>query len=273
MKYPGSDTISVLFLGTDPDPFSGICFEAVCSRAAYRITAGIYDVVRQSPIRVIHGTIQQNGITGILSLMIRFATNRIGLVMRKIGVRVGGPPTMRALIQDHSFPVLICNRINSVLMIEKIHSIAPDLIVVAGFRRILSPEIIQIPRLGCVNVHPSLLPRYRGPNPCYWVLKNGEVETGVSLHFIDEGIDTGDIIRQETIPINSGDTSKSLRIKTAQCGARLLKWMFAVLESGGTLPRCAQDDSQSTYFSFDGKSVPHSLRKFAKTEGQAGRSE
>lgn len=167
---------------------------------------------------------------------------------------------MRTLLQDHSFPILICNRINSVSMIEKIHSISPDLIVVAGFRKILSPEIIQIPRLGCVNVHASLLPKYRGPNPCYWVLKKGEKETGVSLHFIDEGIDTGDIIGQETIPIDPGDNSKSLRIKTAQSGARLLKWMFTVLEAGGTLPRCAQDDSQSTYYSVDGKSVPHSLR-------------
>lgn len=260
MKYPGSETISVLFLGTDPDPFSGICFEAVCSRANYRITAGIYDIVRQNPIRVIHGTIQQHGITEIFSLMIRFAANRIGLMMRKIGIHVGGQPTMRTLLQDHSFPILICNRINSVSMIEKIHSISPDLIVVAGFRKILSPEIIQIPRLGCVNVHASLLPKYRGPNPCYWVLKKGEKETGVSLHFIDERIDTGDIIGQETIPIDPGDNSKSLRIKTAQSGARLLKWMFTVLEAGGTLPRCAQDDSQSTYYSVDGKSVPHSLR-------------
>jgi len=244
-----TDTISVLFLGTDPDPFSGICFQAVCNLSVFQFTAGIYDVVRQNPVGVLHRTIQQKGVSGIRSLVVRSASQHSRRLMRKVGIQVEGPPTIRELLRDYPIPIMICNRINSVLTVEKIQSLTPDLIVVAAFRRILSPEIIQIPRLGCVNVHPSLLPRYRGPDPFYWVLKNGEKETGVSLHFIDEGIDTGDIIIQEKIPIEGGDTARSLRIKTANCGARLLRWVFEVIESGGELPRRVQDHSRATYYS------------------------
>ena len=106
--------------------------------------------------------------------------------------------------------------------IKKIRDWKPDLLVVAAYGKILPEELLKIPGLGCVNVHPSLLPRWRGASPIQNALLAGDTETGVTLMLMDKGMDTGDIISQEKISIETTDTQEVLREKVAQTGEKLL---------------------------------------------------
>lgn len=103
--------------------------------------------------------------------------------------------------------------INSDLSANEIALFQPDLIVVAHFERILKYNIIQIPKYGCINLHPSILPNYRGLSPQHWPIINGDIYTGITVHFINEGIDTGDIIRQRVIEIEPSDYVSDLQLK------------------------------------------------------------
>lgn len=113
--------------------------------------------------------------------------------------------------------------------------LAPDLIVVAAYGKILPPDILSLPRLGCINVHSSLLPRYRGAAPINWAILNGDRETGVTIMHMAEGLDTGDMIAWDATPIGEDETAPELHDRLAEMGARLLSRAVEALEQG-----CAQ---------------------------------
>jgi methionyl-tRNA formyltransferase len=121
--------------------------------------------------------------------------------------------------QSSSHPL----RINSERVIEEIIKMAPDLIIVVYYDQILGKEIIDIPPMGCINLHLALAEEYRGCYPTTWALINGEKMTGVTLHYIDEGIDTGDIIAQYRIPIYPSDTGKDLYDRCTRGGTFLFE--------------------------------------------------
>lgn len=121
----------------------------------------------------------------------------------------------------------------------------PDAGVVVGYGRIIPPAIFRIPRHGIVNVHASLLPRYRGAAPVEWAIANGETRTGVTTIRIDEGLDTGDILLQRETEIGEEETAIELRARLAQMGADLLIETLAGLENGAIQPR-PQDHAQAT---------------------------
>lgn len=106
--------------------------------------------------------------------------------------------------------------------IATVHDLKPDLIVVAAYGQILPPALLGLPRHGCVNVHASLLPKYRGAAPIQWALLEGETETGVTVMKMDEGLDTGGILSQERLPIGPTETAPELHDRLAALGARLL---------------------------------------------------
>lgn len=120
---------------------------------------------------------------------------------------------------------LRAKNINSEAIVEKIRYIKPDLICVAHFERIIKSEILQIPRLGCLNLHPSLLPLYRGLSPQHFPIINGEDKTGITIHFINEGIDTGNIVLQKEIALTDKMYVADLQLiwakmyKTVMCEA------------------------------------------------------
>ena len=116
-----------------------------------------------------------------------------------------GQESIIAVAEDLGIEVLSPPRISSKL-IEEIRGINPDLIISAYYRKIFPKELIEIPRLGIVNVHPSLLPYYRGPVPTAWAILNNEKEFGITIHKIDAGIDTGDILVQSTHDIGDDET-------------------------------------------------------------------
>jgi methionyl-tRNA formyltransferase len=131
---------------------------------------------------------------------------------------------------------------------EFFHALAgwkPDLIAVAAFGRLLPPVILSLPLLGCINVHGSILPKYRGAAPIQWAIINGETETGITTMLMDEGMDTGAILLQETIPITPDDTVGTLSPRLAELGGNLLVETITRLKAGTLIPR-PQDSSRAT---------------------------
>lgn len=132
---------------------------------------------------------------------------------------------------------------------QLIKKLSPDLIVVSSFNQIVLKAIISIPKLGVINIHPSLLPKYRGPTPTIWVLLNGERETGVTIHFIeDEKIDSGRIIQQARLKISSSDTDGLLRQKLAVLSEKVLKEALYLIQTKDRKIFSPQKESEATYY-------------------------
>ncbi|ONI39602.1 methionyl-tRNA formyltransferase [Candidatus Epulonipiscium fishelsonii] len=129
---------------------------------------------------------------------------------------------------------------------EYLKKLSPDLIVVVAFGQILPESILNIPKLGCINIHGSLLPRYRGAAPIQWSIINDEQVTGVTIMYMDKGMDTGDIIYKKEIPILPNETATSLYNKMMYIGADALKEALPLIEAGGKL-REVQNHSAATY--------------------------
>ena len=130
--------------------------------------------------------------------------------------------------------------------VEVLKGYGAELFVVAAFGQILSKEILDMPKYGCVNIHASLLPKYRGAAPIQWAILDGEKETGVTIMQMNEGLDTGDMLTKVIVPIEDTDTGESLFDKLAEAGAKLLIETIPQIESGEVAPQ-PQDDSLSTY--------------------------
>jgi len=130
--------------------------------------------------------------------------------------------------------------------VEDLKALAPDLCVTAAFGQILSQEILDIPPMGNINVHASLLPRHRGSAPINWAILQGDKEAGVTTMMMDKGIDTGDMLLKSATPIQPGETAGELTLRLSQLGADLLLETLHALENG-TLVRIPQDESQMTY--------------------------
>ena len=130
--------------------------------------------------------------------------------------------------------------------VKTLADLAPDVIVVVAFGQILPKSILEIPRYGCVNIHASLLPKYRGAAPIQWAVIDGEKETGVTTMFMNEGLDTGDILEKEAVPLDPKETGGSLHDKLSAVGGRLILSTLKGLEDG-TLKGTPQTDEGSCY--------------------------
>ena len=133
-------------------------------------------------------------------------------------------------------PVWQPERIRRPEAVEQLKELAPDVIVVVAFGQILSRQVLDIPRLGCVNVHASLLPKYRGAAPIQWAILDGETCTGVTTMLMDEGIDTGDMLEKLEVPIAPDETGGSLHDKLSRAGAELIRSTLRRLEAGTLVP-------------------------------------
>jgi methionyl-tRNA formyltransferase len=130
--------------------------------------------------------------------------------------------------------------------IEVMKELAPDLIVVIAFGQILPKALLEVPRHGCINVHASLLPRYRGAAPINWCIINGETETGVTTMQMDVGLDTGDMLLKKSTPIDPEENSSSLHDRLASIGAEALAETLDLLLAGRLVPE-RQDDALTCY--------------------------
>ncbi len=147
------------------------------------------------------------------------------------------PPPVKLAAQTLGLTILQPERVRTPDFLETFRSLSPDVVVVAAFGQILPTEIIRGPRSGCINIHPSLLPKYRGAAPINWALIRGETTTGVTIMRMDEGVDSGDILLQEETVIGSQETFGELHDRLAALGARLLLEALALREAGTLRPR------------------------------------
>ena len=156
------------------------------------------------------------------------------------------PSPVKVWALDHSIPILQPAKIKTDEFTSKLEELQPDLIIVVAFGQILSKRILDLPKFGCINVHASLLPRYRGAAPIEWSLINGETKTGVTTMMMDVGLDTGDMLIKREVDITEDMILPELREKLMQLGAEALIETIDKLVDG-TLERQKQDDSLSNY--------------------------
>lgn len=155
------------------------------------------------------------------------------------------PPPVKAAALEHGIPVLQPERVRDAEALEKIRKYEPELIVVAAFGQLLPKELLDMPHFGCINVHASLLPKYRGAAPIQWSILNGDPTTGVTIMRMDVGLDTGDMISKIEIPIEPEDTGGSLFVKLAEAGAKLcVDTIQAIVDGSATYT--PQDEAQAT---------------------------
>ncbi|MCP9438590.1 MAG: methionyl-tRNA formyltransferase [Nitrospira sp.] len=154
-------------------------------------------------------------------------------------------PPVKVVAEQACIPVVQPLKIRTPDFLETLAGWKPDLIAVAAFGRILHAPILSLPPLGCVNVHGSLLPKYRGAAPIQWALINGETETGITTMLMDEGMDTGPMLLQARIPILPDDTAGTLAPRLARLGGQLLVQTIAGLKAG-TIAPIPQDHTQAT---------------------------
>jgi methionyl-tRNA formyltransferase len=160
--------------------------------------------------------------------------------------RVLTPPPIIILADELNLPVIQPRRLSEPDAIQQLQLWSPDLIVVAAFGQILRPAILDLPQFGCVNVHASLLPRWRGAAPIQAAILHGDEQTGITIMRMNAGIDTGPTLSQKSIQISREDTAGTLTIKLADLGADLLMETLPVYLSGKLAPK-SQDDSLATY--------------------------
>ncbi|MBN1669595.1 MAG: bifunctional UDP-4-amino-4-deoxy-L-arabinose formyltransferase/UDP-glucuronic acid oxidase ArnA [Kiritimatiellae bacterium] len=151
------------------------------------------------------------------------------------------------LAASRGIPVYAPEEVNHPLWVAKIRALAPDIAFSFYYRHMIRPGILDLPPKGCLNLHGSLLPKYRGRCPVNWVLVNGEQETGVTLHYMTPRADDGDIVGQARVAIEEDDTARSLYGKIVTASAGLLDDVLPKLKRG-TAPRVPQDHGQATYF-------------------------
>ncbi len=155
------------------------------------------------------------------------------------------PPPTKAYALEHGIPVYQFEKIRLPEGVAALKSFAPDLMVTAAFGQLLSAENLAIPKHGCINVHGSLLPKYRGAAPIQWAIIDGETETGITTMMTAIGMDTGDILLVDKLAIDPDETAGELFERMAVLGAETLRRTISALEAG-TLVRIPQDEAQAT---------------------------
>jgi methionyl-tRNA formyltransferase len=156
------------------------------------------------------------------------------------------PCAVRAHVATRGIPVFTPENVNTPDSVAALRVLAPDLIIVVAYGQFLKAPILNLPPRGCINVHASLLPKYRGAAPIQWAVANGETETGVTTMFVNARMDAGDIMDQFVEPIRPEDTAGSLHDRLAQCGADLLARTIEALRHG-SIRRQPQNETQATF--------------------------
>jgi methionyl-tRNA formyltransferase len=199
------------------------------------------------------------GLQTFLYQGMRFAWYRAMDLLHRL-VPLPGFYSVKAVVQSHRTPIYPTANVNSSEFLNTLRGLAPDVIVSVNASQVFKQPLLTLPPHGCINVHGGPLPKYRGRLPSFWALLNGERETGVTVHFMNEELDDGPIILQRRVSIVPGETQHSLILKTKRVGTELLLEALDRLEKGpvDTLPN---DRSQATYNTFP---TPEDGRKFRR---------
>jgi methionyl-tRNA formyltransferase len=160
--------------------------------------------------------------------------------------RVLTPPPVKEEALRHGIPVWQPEKLRTSDTVQAIRDLRPDLIVTAAYGQILPKAVLEAPRLGCINIHASLLPKYRGGAPIHYAVMNGDEVTGVTIMYMAEGLDTGDMIAKVEVPIGDDDTTGTMFGKLSVAGAELLRRTLPALLAG-TAERVPQNDAEAVY--------------------------
>ena len=161
------------------------------------------------------------------------------------GKEIQFPPVKECALR-YGIPVFQPVKIKTAEAVEELRGYDAELFVVAAFGQILSSEILHMPKYGCINIHASLLPKYRGAAPIQWAILDGEKQTGVTIMQMNEGLDTGDMLTKTVVEIAPDETGDSLHDKLMEAGAQLVVDTIPLLEQGSLTPE-KQDDEKSCY--------------------------
>lgn len=187
------------------------------------------------------------------ALLAAFPSDVVGLVTqpeRQVGNRTGSTRQtgkgMAAIARAAGCPVIQPERINAPDGVAQLRELRPDLVIVAAYGQILSPEVLAVPTRGAINVHASLLPKYRGAAPVAYAILNGETRTGVTIIRVTPGLDSGDMLAQEAVDIRPDDTTGTLEARLAELGARLALEVVRRYAAGEPVVGTPQDPTQVT---------------------------
>jgi len=161
------------------------------------------------------------------------------------GLELTSPP-VKAVAEKYKIPVLQPEKIKTEEFYRELEAFRPELIAVCAYGKIIPKSILELPPYGCINAHASLLPKYRGAAPVNWAIIRGEKTTGITTFFLDEGMDTGNMLLKKEVPIEEEDTSETLVEKLSHVGAELLIETIRRLKKGELDP-IAQNDNEATY--------------------------
>ena len=164
-----------------------------------------------------------------------------------------GHPLVSQLAKRHKIKVIRVDKINSKSAEESLLHMEPDIILSIQFPQVMRENILKIPKIGAINIHKSLLPKYRGMNPIFWAMLKGEKEIGVTAHFMEKSIDSGEIIDQRSIPVSPSDSLFSLNNKCAEAASGLIYDLVTCIYGGNEVHSYPQNTQQASYFSLPTK--------------------
>jgi len=204
-----------------------------------------------------------------------YTNDQIVMKIQPEGMRNVTYIDFKAIAEQYSIDCIHFDKTNPDEFVQCIKEIKPDLIIVAGWHYIIKPEVYEMPRFGTVGLHPSMLPRYRGGSPLVWQIINGESKSGVSLFYIADGIDTGDVIGQESFTIDDTDTIKEAYIKSQEAAVKLLEYYVPQILNGAA-PRIKQNENDATYVKqrcpadgeIDWSETPENIRNFIRAQSK-----
>ncbi len=185
-----------------------------------------------------------------LDILIKEGHNICGVVTQPDKPKGRGhkmmPPPVKVRAEENNIPVFQPETLKGEAFLPELEQLNPDVIIVVAYGKILPEYVLNFPKYGCINVHGSLLPKYRGAAPIQWSIINGETETGITTMYMEKGLDTGDMIFKSFTPISPEDTYETLHDRLSQMGADLIAKTVAAAEEG-ELPREKQNDDLSCY--------------------------
>lgn len=189
--------------------------------------------------------------TGTLEEIVKAGHEVVGVITQPDKPKGRGKTMMPTPVKEtalkYDLPVYQPKKVRESEFVELLRSLNPDVMVVAAFGQIITKEILDMPKYGCINVHASLLPAYRGAAPIQWAVINGDKESGVTIMQMDEGIDTGDMIEKAVVPIAEDETGGSLFDKLSHTGAKLCVKVLKDLEEGTAVREKQPEESTTPY--------------------------
>ncbi len=198
------------------------------------------------------------GPIGFLKLALRFASHRVRDRLQR-WLPITGVHSVATAARRHGICLYETRSVNDPAFLDVLERLAPDVVISVNASQKFGKRLLELPRFGCINVHGALLPAYRGRLPSFWVLANGERETGATVHVMNANLDDGPIIRQERIGIEPTDTQHTVIMKTKQLGCRLLLEALELIESGRVV-LFPNDRARATYYSFPKVGVAKRVR-------------